>query len=81
MFQSSRDRVMAWVERTLAPSDDEPVGPDDHYEVVPTPPHPHRRQLRWERKRRPGSLPHPPAHCISPVRHGSGARTPHGTAR
>jgi hypothetical protein len=43
--------------------------------------HPHRRELRWERKRRPGSLPHPPAHCISPVRHKAGARRHQDSAR
>jgi hypothetical protein len=30
--------------------------------------HPHRRPLRWERTRRPGSVPAGPAHCICPVR-------------
>ena len=30
--------------------------------------HPHRRELRWERSRRPGAVPPRPAHCISPVR-------------
>jgi hypothetical protein len=44
--------------------------------------HPHRRALRWDRERRPGSVPHPPAHCISPVvRRDSGARRRDGSAR
>jgi hypothetical protein len=32
------------------------------------PPHPHRRPLRWQRPRRAGSVPAPPAYCVSPVR-------------
>ncbi|HWF72951.1 MAG TPA: hypothetical protein VG186_06390 [Solirubrobacteraceae bacterium] len=38
-----------------------------HGAVLPFP-HPHRRELRWVRDRRPGSVPHRRAHCISPVR-------------
>jgi len=30
--------------------------------------HPHRRPLRWQPARRPGSVQPRPAHCISPVR-------------
>jgi hypothetical protein len=30
--------------------------------------HPHRRPLRWERSRRPGTVAPRPSHCISPVR-------------
>lgn len=30
--------------------------------------HPHRRSLRWQRSRRPGTVPDRPAHCISTVR-------------
>ena len=40
----------------------------------PAPTHPHRRPLRWERARRPGSFPHPPMHCLSPVRRSRAAR-------
>jgi len=32
-------------------------------------PHPHRRELRWQPQRRPGSVAARPAHCLSPVRH------------
>jgi hypothetical protein len=31
-------------------------------------PHPHRRPLRWQPARRPGSVAPRPAQCISPVR-------------
>jgi hypothetical protein len=31
-------------------------------------PHPHRRDLRWKRQRRPGSIPAPFEHCLTPVR-------------
>ena len=31
-------------------------------------PHPHRRPLRWQHQRRPGSVAARPAHCLSPVR-------------
>ena len=60
-----------------APSAAAPVGAPSA-----PPPHPHRRELRWERKRRPGSLPRPPAHCISPVvRRGGVSRPRDGSAR
>jgi hypothetical protein len=50
--------------------------------VAPAAVHPHRRELRWERARRPGTLPRPPAHCISPViRRGAGERARDGSAR
>ncbi|HZE03866.1 MAG TPA: hypothetical protein VE127_01505 [Solirubrobacteraceae bacterium] len=35
---------------------------------TPPAPHPHRRPVRIERDRRPGSVPPRPAHCLSPVR-------------
>jgi hypothetical protein len=36
--------------------------------VQPHPdPHPHRTPLRWSHERRRGSVPPPPAHCLSPV--------------
>jgi hypothetical protein len=59
MFQSSKARVRAWLDRF-----DDVLG--DPPEVAP--PHPHRVPLRFERARRPGSVPARPAHCISPVR-------------
>ncbi len=30
--------------------------------------HPHRAPLRWQRERRPGTVPPAPAHCLSPIR-------------
>jgi hypothetical protein len=33
-------------------------------------PHPHRRPLRWQRERRPGSIEKPSMQCTSPVRAG-----------
>jgi hypothetical protein len=59
MFQSSKERVRAWLERF-----DDFLG--DPPEAAP--PHPHRVPLKWDRARRPGSVPARPAHCISPVR-------------
>jgi hypothetical protein len=65
MFQSSKSRVRAWLERF-----DDVLG--DPPEAAP--PHPHRVPLRWDRARRPGSVPARPAHCISPVRSPADAR-------
>jgi hypothetical protein len=65
MFQSSKMRVRAWLDRF-----DDVLG--DPPEVAPL--HPHRVPLRWDRARRPGSVPSRPAHCISPVRHGADVR-------
>jgi hypothetical protein len=59
MFQSSSTRLRAWLKRAEDFLGDEPADPQ---------PHPHRLPLRWERTRRAGSVPAPPAHCISPVR-------------
>jgi hypothetical protein len=42
--------------------------------VEATAPHPHRRPLRWQPTRRPGSVAAPPAHCLSPVRHTAAPR-------
>jgi hypothetical protein len=58
MFQSSAKRLRA----LLSLADDILGDPE------PEIPHPHRRPLRFEHQRRPGSVPAPPAHCISPVR-------------
>jgi hypothetical protein len=59
MFQASKSRLRAWLERF-----DDILG--DPPEAAP--PHPHRVPLRWERDRRAGTVPARPAHCISPVR-------------
>jgi hypothetical protein len=64
MFHSSMTRLRTWLERF-----DDILG--DPPEAAP--PHPHRSQLRWERDRRPGSVPARPAHCICPIRSGSPA--------
>jgi hypothetical protein len=59
MFQSSSKRLRAWLRWT------EDILGDPPEDVQP---HPHRRELRWDRERRGGSVPARPAHCISPVR-------------
>jgi hypothetical protein len=75
MFRSSLNRLLDWAEGALAPEDEHLGAADDRAPAPPPLRHPHRRELRWERQRRPGSLPHPPAHCISPVgRRVSGSR-------
>jgi hypothetical protein len=58
MFQSSSKRLRALL--SLA----EDILGDPAPEAL----HPHRRPLRIERERRPGSVPPPAAHCLSPVR-------------
>jgi hypothetical protein len=58
MFQSSAKRLRA----LLSLADDILGDPE------PGIPHPHRQPLRFEHQRRPGSIPAPAAHCISPVR-------------
>jgi len=66
MFQSSAKRVRAWLQFA-----DDILGlTDDILGDGPAaaPQHPHRLPLRWDRPRRPGSVPARPAHCISPVR-------------
>jgi hypothetical protein len=63
MFQSSSSRLRAWLKLVHDALDDvlgdPPVEPQ---------PHPHRRPLRLEHRRRPGSVPARPAYCLSPVR-------------
>lgn len=61
MFHSSAKRLRA----LLSLADDILGDPE------PETPHPHRRPVRIERKRRPGSVAAPPAHCLSPVRSNS----------
>jgi hypothetical protein len=83
MFQSSSKRLRAWLSRFDdilgdPPADARPTF-DSAREGAPNSrpaPHPHRQPLRWERKRRPGSVAAAPAVCISPVRAGrdSGSR-------
>ncbi|HTP18674.1 MAG TPA: hypothetical protein VMJ65_03660 [Solirubrobacteraceae bacterium] len=66
MFQSSAKRLRAWfalVDDLLGDAPD-----DAHLDLEPWAMHPHRRPLRAQRRRRAGSVPAPPAHCISPVR-------------
>jgi hypothetical protein len=58
MFQSSGKRLRAWLSLVDDVLGDPPVDV----------PHPHRRPLRLERERRPGSVPARPAHCVSPLR-------------
>ncbi|HEY5316952.1 MAG TPA: hypothetical protein VIJ20_03170 [Solirubrobacteraceae bacterium] len=78
MFRSSLNRVLNWAEQALAPSDEESIAAEKQLAA----PHPHRRELRWERERRPGSVPHRPAHCISPVvRRSARARPRQDSAR
>jgi hypothetical protein len=67
MFQSSKKRLRAWldvVDEMLV--GDPPV--DAHAEPPGWATHPHRRPLRSQRTRRPGSIPEAPAHCLCPVR-------------
>jgi hypothetical protein len=59
MFQSSARRLRA----LLSLADDVLGDP-----LEPAAPHPHRRPLRLEHERRPGSVPPRPARCLSPVR-------------
>jgi hypothetical protein len=59
MFQASAKRFRALM--TLV---DDVLGDPE----PPAAPHPHRRPVRIERRRRPGTVPTRPMHCISPVR-------------
>jgi hypothetical protein len=72
MFQSSISRLHAWLGRFDDILGDPPAA---------APPHPHRRELRWERDRRPGTVVPRPAHCLSPVRAGVVAREQHRATR
>jgi hypothetical protein len=85
MFQSSSKRLRAWLSRFDdilgdPPADARPTFDSARdgapYSRSEPEPHPHRQPLRWERKRRPGSVAAAPAICISPVRAGrdSGSR-------
>ncbi len=59
MFQSSKSRLRAWLKWTEDILGDPPEDARTH---------PHRRELRWDRTRRGGSVPPRPAYCLSPVR-------------
>jgi hypothetical protein len=63
MFQSSSNRLRAWLKLVDDVLDDFLGDPPVHAQ-----PHPHRRPLRIEHRRRPGSVPARPAYCLSPVR-------------
>jgi hypothetical protein len=66
MFRSSAHRLRSWLNGAGDLLGD---APPTEFEVEdPYLTHPHRRELRWERSRRAGSVPPRPAHCISPVR-------------
>jgi hypothetical protein len=70
MFRSALTRLRAVLELTddlLGDPYDEPQSSTAQLHIAA---HPHRQPLRWERSRRPGSVPAKPAHCLSPVRHG-----------
>ena len=64
MFRESADRLRAW----LTEAGDLLLGEPERSDLDYHADHPHRRELRWERSRRPGSVPARPAHCISPIR-------------
>ena len=70
------DDAMADADDAMADADvqslaaPEPEMADRAYHVT----HPHRRNLRWQRSRRPGTVPARPAHCVSPVRHAPAPR-------
>ncbi len=88
MFQSSAKRLQALLSRVddiLAdhPQETRPPAVEPRHEQHRPEPraHPHRRHLRWERARRPGSVPAAPAHCISPVRTARGAGQRASSAR
>jgi hypothetical protein len=64
MFQSAANLLRTC--RLLA--DDLLGDPMDPPPVREETAHPHRRHLRWERERRPGTIPPPPMRCLSPLR-------------
>jgi hypothetical protein len=74
MFRTAK--FLTWLERIDEALDDVLGDP-----LIAEPPHPHRIPLRWSYERRRGSLPPRPAHCLSPVRGGGGARQPDHAAR
>jgi hypothetical protein len=66
MFHSPANRLRAWLNGAGDILGDPDEALDQSHEDFLT--HPHRRELRWERARRPGAVPARPSHCISPVR-------------
>ncbi|HEY2769260.1 MAG TPA: hypothetical protein VGI87_01765 [Solirubrobacteraceae bacterium] len=79
MFQSSKKRLrtwLSWAEDVLADPSDVAQSPSDNFHT-----HPHRRPLRWDRPRRPGTVAARPAHCISPVPRGAGVTRREPAAR
>ena len=74
-YEPAEDDDDARSERSPADPEHESFDRDARAEDPPVDaPHPHRLPLRWERDRRPGSVPARPAHCISPVRRQPAAR-------
>lgn len=70
MFQSTKNRfqaLLSLVDEVLAAPDEGFPEPSSQLPAAHLT-HPHRRELRWERSRRPGAPRRPPAHCITPVR-------------
>jgi hypothetical protein len=63
MFQSASNRLRAWLKLVDGALDDVLGDPPADAQ-----PHPHRHPLRLQHRRRPGSVPARPAHCLSPVR-------------
>jgi hypothetical protein len=67
MFRASTHRLRSWLSAATA----DILGGDleaDETEIEYFRGHPHRRELRFETRRRPGAVPPRPAHCIFPVR-------------
>lgn len=60
--------MRAWLELTEDLLGDPPAAAQTDTDDLHIHAHPHRRPLRWERARRPGTVPAAPAHCLSPVR-------------
>ncbi len=68
MFRPSFIRMRAWLELAEDVLGDPPAAAQTDTKQLHNHVHPHRRPLRWERVRRPGTVPAAPAHCLSPVR-------------
>jgi hypothetical protein len=69
MFQASANRLRTWLRWTEDILGDPPDDTHDSNDSIHL--HPHRRPLRWDRARRPGTVEARPAHCISPLRGGA----------